>query len=172
MNKIDFKTAYRNIKKNRILSVINILGLAIGITVCLIIYQYVAFELSYDKFNEDSKQLYRIERDPFCTIAPSFVPLLKQDFPEIDCIARITSPWNFNIKYGDITFMEDNVCFAEPDIFKILTFKFIEGNPENVLGKDQVVITKSIAEKYFGDENPVGKKLVADNENTMTVSGV
>ncbi|MBN2773189.1 MAG: ABC transporter permease, partial [Prolixibacteraceae bacterium] len=87
-------------------------------------------------------------------------------------IARMTSPWNFNIKYGDITFMEDNVCFAEPDIFKILTFKFVEGNPENVLGKDQVVITKSIAEKYFGDENPVGKKLVADNENTMTVSGV
>jgi len=172
MNKLNFKTAYRNIKKNKVLSAINILGLAIGITVCLIIYQYVAFELSYDKFNKDSDRLYRIERDPFCSIAPSFVPLLKEDFPEIEYIARMTPPWDFSIKYGDITFMESNVCFAEPEIFNILTFKFIEGSPENALEKDKVVITKSIADKYFGDENPIGKKLVGDDNFTITVSAV
>jgi putative ABC transport system permease protein len=171
MNKINFKTAYRSIKKNKILSVINILGLSIGITVCLVIYQYVAFELSYDKFNEDSDQLYRIERDPFCSIAPSFVPLLRKDFPEIEYIARMAQ-WNLSIKYDDKSFIENNVFFAEPDIFKILTLKFIEGNPENALGKDEIILTKSTAKKYFGDVNPVGKTLVADGYLNLTVSAV
>ncbi len=171
MNKINFKTAYRSIKKNKILSTINILGLAIGITVCLVIYQYIAFELSYDKFNKDSNQLYRIERNPFCSIAPSFVPLLKKDFPEIEYIARMAQ-WDVSIKYDDKSFIENNVFFAERDIFKILTFKFIEGNPENALGKDQVVITKSTAKKYFGNVNPIGRTLVADGYLNLTVSAV
>ena len=172
MKNIYLKTALRSLKKNKAISVINVLGLAIGIAVCLVIYQYVAYELSYDKFNKDSSQLFRIERDPFCTIAPSFVPLLQKDFPEIEYIARMTNPWNMDIKYGEKTFMENNVCFAEPDIFKILTFKFIEGNPENSLNKDQVVITRSVAQKYFGNEDPVGKKLTANGILTLTVSAV
>ena len=172
MNRNYFRTAFRNIKKSKILSGINIIGLAIGITVCLIIYQYIAFELSYDKFNSDNDRLYRIERDPFSSIAPSFVPLLKKDFPEIEDIARMTEPWNLDIKSGDKTFTEENVCFAEPDIFKILTFKFIQGDPGNALEKDHIVITESMARKYFGDESPVGKKFIINGDLTFTVSAV
>lgn len=139
---------------------------------CLVIYQYIAFELSYDKFNSDNDRVYRIERDPLSSIAPSFVLLLKKDFPEIKDIARMTNPWNMNIKSDDKTLMEENVCFAEPNIFKILTFKFIQGDPENALEMDQVVITRSMDRKYFRDENPVGKRLIMNGDLTFTVSAV
>ena len=166
------KTAFRNYKKNKTIFLINTFGLSLGITACLIIFQYVTFELSYDKFNKNSELLYRIERDPFCGIAPSFVPLLKKNFPDIDKISRITADWSVNIKTGDKTFREDNVCFAEPEIFDILTFKFIKGNPQNALKKGCVVITKSIADKYFGNSNPLGKTLLFDNTQALIVSGV
>ncbi len=172
MIKIYLKTALRSIWKSKIISLINILGLALGITVCLIIYQYVSFESSYDKFNEHKEQLYRIERDPFCTIAPSFVPLIKNDFPEIEEIARMTAPFNAYVKSNNVTFIEKNICFAEADIFKILTFNFIAGNPENALNIGQAVITKSMAQKYFGNENPLGKKLIANENLHFTVSAI
>ncbi len=172
MNKTYVKTAWRNIKKNKAISIINVLGLAVGITVCLIVYQYIEYELSYDKFNKNSEQLFRIERDPFCTIAPSFVPIMKQDFPEIEHIARMTPPLDAIIKRGTVKFQENNICFAEPEIFNVLTFNFITGDPKTALDKGNVVITKSIAEKYFGNENPIGKDLLADGELTFTVSAV
>jgi putative ABC transport system permease protein len=172
MFKIILKSAYRNFKKNRIVSLINILGLSLGIAVCIIIYQYVSFELSYDKFHEDSELLYRIERDPFAGIAPSFVPLMKEDFPEVNKIARMTAGWNMTVKNEQYVYNEDHVCFAEPSVLDIFSFHFIEGNPEKALDAGNVILTKTTAQKYFGNQNPVGKKLVFDDTENFTVSAV
>ncbi len=166
------KTTFRSIRKNRIISLINIFGLSVAITVCLSIYQYVHYELSYDKFNENRENVYRIERDPFCTIAPSFAPLLKKDFPEIDKIARMAGPWNSQVSNETNSFIENNICFAEQDIIDILNFKIIEGDRQNALNIDQVVISKSIATKYFGNENPIGKKLKFFDNDYLTVSAI
>jgi len=171
MFKIILKSAFRNFKKNKIVSLINILGLSLGIAVCIIIYQYVSFELSYDKFHEDSELLYRIERDPFAGIAPSFVPLI-EEFPEVDKIARMTAGWNMTVKNEQHVYSEDHVCFAEPSVLDVFSFHFIEGNPETALEAGNVILTKTIAQKYFGTQNPVGKKLVFDNTENFTVSAV
>ena len=172
MFKIILKSAFRNFKKNKIISLINILGLSLGIAVCIIIYQYVSFELSYDKFNENSELLYRIERDPFAGIAPSFVPLLKEDFPEVDKIARMTANWNMTVKNEEFVYNEDHVCFAEPSVLDVFTFHFIEGSRETALDAGKVILTRSTARKYFGSLNPVGKKLVFDGNENFTVSAV
>lgn len=165
-------SAFRNFGKNKLLTIINVLGLSTGITVCLVIYQYISYELSFDKFNINHEVLYRIERDPFCTIAPSFIPLLENDFPEIDHITRMTAGWDGFVKYNNRSFKEDNICFAEPNIFNALTFDLIAGEPDHVLDEGNVVITESIARKYFGTDNPLGKTLLFWNEYPFTVTGI
>ncbi|MDC0584492.1 ABC transporter permease [Bacteroidales bacterium] len=172
MIKTNLKTAFRSYRKNKTVTLINILGLSVGIAVCLIIFQYVAYNLSYDKFNTNHQNLYRIERAPFATIAPSFVPILKKDFPEIKDIARITAGWSVKVKYDDKVYLEEDFSAAEPNIFNIMTFEPIKGSLENALQKGHVVITETIAKKYFDKEDPIGKTLMMDDEYPAVVSAV
>ena len=166
------KSSVRGFAKNKTVTTINIIGLSIGITVCLIIYQYISYELSYDKHSEHSDLIYRIERDPFCTIAPSFVPLLKNDFPEIEEIARMLSPSNAYVKCNENTFLEHYVSAAEPDILNILPLKLINGDAENALLKGNVIISESTAKKFLGNEDPLGNELTLHGTSTFTISGV
>jgi putative ABC transport system permease protein len=176
-------TAWRNIRKSKGFSLINIAGLAVGLAVCLLILLYVRDELSYDSYHTYADRICRIQRswydadgsigDGFATLAPSFVPLLKNEFKEIEEIARMFGIDNTVLKAGDIAFTEERLFFAEPEIFKILTIPLIRGDAETALNDaGAIVLSRSMAKKYFGDEDPMGKTITTDNRLLFQVTGV
>ena len=123
------KIALRNISKYKGYSFINIAGLAVGMAICILILLYVQDELSFDEYHEYSDRIFRIERasrlpdgsiEPyFCSLAPSFLPLIEKDFPEIEHAVRLYNPTNTLLKVDDFGFSEDKLFFAEEDIFEI-----------------------------------------------------
>jgi putative ABC transport system permease protein len=176
------KIALRNIRRYKGYSFINIAGLAIGMTCCLLIMLYVNQELRYDRFHKNAHRIYRVAMESTTpegknrTAASMFplAPAFKMDYPEVEQMARILF-WSSNslIKSGDKTFFEKRFVFADNELFDIFTFPVIKGKKDNPLAdKSSIVITKSIAEKYFGKENPIGKILQYDNRYNFQVTAV
>ncbi len=176
-----FKIAFRNLKKQKSYSLINITGLALGIAVCILMLLYVRSELSYDTFNKKADRIYRLERQGLTedggiryqsnTLAPSFTIFLEKDFPEFEHIARIYQA-STRVKYGRRNFMEDNIFFAEDDLFDIFTLPMIKGDPKTALVQPfSVVLSESTAHKYFGSEDPMGKNLELFGEE-FKVTGI
>ncbi len=181
MFKSYLKIAFRNLRKYKGYSFINIVGLAIGIASCMLIYLYIADELSYDRYHKDGDRIYRValnmEKDnslnQYAFNVPPLAPALKKDFPQVENSARIMLFGQTRlIKYEDKLFYESGFVFADSDIFTIFTIPFLNGDPENALARpNTVVLTKTLAEKYFGTENPLGKVLNINDVNTE-VTGV
>ena len=173
--------ALRTMKKSKYYSGINIVGLALGIACSLLIYMYVAEELSFDNYHADVKQVYRVYEEissptavkTYASVAFPVAPTLLKDYPQVEYAARLYTHISTRlIKYNDKTFYEPKFIYGEEDIFKILSFKFIQGHPDNALTRQNtIVITKSIANKYFGNINPVGKILQSNGTN-FEVTGV
>ena len=177
------KIALRNILKHKGYSFINIFGLAIGMAVCILILLYVQDELSFDSYHQHADRIYRFERASllpdgsiqpyFCTLAPSFVPILEKDIPEIEHAVRLFSPDNTLVKVGENGFSEERVFFAEEDIFDVFTIPLIKGNPETALkNPSSIVLSRSMARKYFGDKDPMGLETEIDNRFIVQVTGV
>jgi putative ABC transport system permease protein len=154
-----FLIAIRNLKKDGWYSLLNILGLTIGITFSLFLIFYVKDELSYDRFNVHAERIYRInsyiqERDKntdWTITQYPLAPTLKKDFPEVEEAARLATRERTLFKNGTANFYETKVYYADSNLFRIFTVKFIEGNPANaLLNPFSIVITRSEAEKYFG----------------------
>jgi len=176
-----FRTAIRNLIRNKGYSLINIIGLAVGIAVCLLIFIYIRYELEYNKFNENIDNIYRIltkhyygSQQSWSTGSPPALgPYLKENFPEIDNSCRfINGTVNLAIKYQDKLFYED-IQFADPSVFDIFSFPFILGSHEKA--KDNIytiVLSEKAAVKYFGKENPVGRFLLVNNQYELEVIGV
>jgi putative ABC transport system permease protein len=175
--------ALRSILGNKLFSFINLFGLAVGLASAILIGLYVADELSYDRFQPNADRLYRVSRDFYAsgraeelhlaTLAPVAADLLKADFPEIEATARTSSGGLGLIARGDMQFYEEDVHFADPSIFELLAFDWIEGDPDTALdGPNSMVISESIARKYFGDEPPLGQVLKLENIVDMTITGV
>jgi ABC-type antimicrobial peptide transport system permease subunit len=147
---------------------------------------WVQDELSFEKFQKNSNELYAVtERDSrdhdsreSTVFSPSYAlaPLMKQEFPEIVDFTRIQLRSSFEtcmLKYGDKVFNDDGMMLADPSFFTMFTYRFIKGDPKSALtGKNSIVITQKTAEKFFGDEDPVGKTLRFNNKQDFTVSGV
>jgi putative ABC transport system permease protein len=167
------KIAFRNLKRNKIYSAINIIGLAIGMTCTIFLLLLIFYEFSFDRYHKNAENIYRIvkgEMDkniPYqATAPPSMAAALKNEFPEIVETVRIDKYYNLIVRFKDTYFMESNIVRADPSIFKIFTFPFIKGNPETALAEPNcVVITKSTAKKYFGTENPINKELICGEKN-------
>lgn len=162
-----FKTAFRNLQKNKLYSAINIFGLTMGLAACLLIGIYINHELSYDKFNVNADRIVRATMEYKNSGTVNFTattgtkpgPQFKRIFPSIEEYAR-TYITHGVIKSGDKVFDEPNVLYADQPFFKIFSFKIIEGNAATALNApDKMVITKSIAKKYFGNEDPINKTL-------------
>jgi putative ABC transport system permease protein len=183
MLKIYFLTGIRKLLKDRYYSVINISGLAIGLAGCLLIIFYIQDELSYDKFHEKSDQIYRIcalgsiGNTPIkqvYTCAPLPQTLIA-DYPEVIQAVRIAGKWDAVLNYGDQTFYEDQVLAVDSTFFDVFSFRLLEGDPAGILREpNTVVITESIARKYFGEENAMGKifnHINEGEENTVRVVG-
>jgi putative ABC transport system permease protein len=162
------KTALRHTARNKVYSMINIAGLAIGMACCILIAQYVAYELSYDNYHPDGDRIFRVAQDGqsqqerrvgAVTSAP-VAPALKEDYPQIEYAARTMRVGNLLVKRDEKVFYEERCWFAETDLPRILTIPFLEGDSQTALERpNTVVISQRLAEKYFGDEQPVGQTL-------------
>ncbi len=176
------KAATRYILNYQILSIINVLGLTIGIASSLIIYLYISRELSYDKFNANYDKIYRIGvkgklrgADLNQAIsAPVMAKTLKDEFKDITETVRIGRYGAWLITYNNIKYNEDNLLFADSSFFKIFSFKLLRGDPQTSLSKpNSIILTETTAQKYFGNEDPMGKLLKIENDTTFyKVTGI
>lgn len=177
------KIAWRNLRKHKFYSFLNIFGLALGLASCLLITLYVVDELSFDKSFEHADRIYRINADirfggSDMSLAVSPDPLaftLKKDYPQVEQVVRLRENGSQLVRRSEQTenLKEEQVCFADSTFFKVFSLPLLMGDREKAL-KDPytVVISESDALKYFGKENPMGKGLAVDNEQTYTVTGV
>lgn len=177
-----FKVVLRNIARNKLYSFLNITGLAIGAACCILILLYVQDELSYDRFHENADRIYRVNSDftikdrhmKTATTAHVQGPMLKDEYPEVINYVRFNGYGSPRvIRSGDKKFTEEKFLWVDHSVFDVFSFKLLKGNPKEALVKpDTVVITEAMAIKYFGSENPVGKKLRIHNDTYYTVTGV
>ena len=181
MYKNYFKVIIRNLIRNKLFSFINILGLTIGMTACLLILYYVNYEKSYDKFHKNSERIYRLRYERtdqngdavrFASCCPPAGLVVKEQFPEVESVARIFRT-TASVSSGEKIFIEEKIFFAEPEFLKIFKFKFVSGNPYMGINDiNSAFISQSTAKKYFGDENPLGKTFKIDNRSEYKVNGV
>ncbi len=174
--------ALRNLLRHKGYSAINVLGLAIGIACCVLIMLYVQDELSYDQYHEKKDRIYRLVES--MTIAgrpieaavtpPPWAPVLAKDYPSIEQITRIKPPNSrWLIRYEDKRFYERYFVFADASVFDIFTLPLVQGNGKTALAEPHtVVLSESMADKYFGNENPIGKVINGDDLYTFTVTGI
>jgi len=174
-----FKIALRNLQKNRLYASINIFGLAIGLASCMLIGLYIINELSYDKFNDNANRIVRAtmeykmsdEVNYAATTGTKVGPELERTFPRIEAYVR-TFISSSDVKYENKLFNENRILFADPPFFKIFSFNLLQGNAESVLdAPNKIVLTESMARKYFGDENPINKAITVIGKE-MIVSGI
>ncbi|MBN1158758.1 MAG: ABC transporter permease [Bacteroidales bacterium] len=176
-----FTTAWRNIVTDKFYSVINIVGLAIGLTAAVFILLYVIDELTYDRSHAKHERIYRLEsqflinnkEDLFSVTQIPLAPTLKDEYPEIEEFVRLAPVGTMFLKYDDREFQEDSLMLADSTIFEVFTHPFVAGGPEKALNRPYtLVMTETMAGKYFGDENPVGKTLTTIEGNLYEVTGV
>jgi putative ABC transport system permease protein len=174
-----FKTTFRNLQKNKLYGAINIFGLTIGLAACLLIGVYIIHELSYDKFNANANRIVRATMEyaqagtvnTTATTGTKVGPQFKRTFPSVEEYARTFISHNV-VKAGDKIFDEPRILYADPSFFKIFSFHIIEGDAATALdAPDKIVITKSIAKKYFGDEDALNKTLTSGGKD-LRVSAV
>lgn len=177
-----FISTIRNLRKQRGSVILNITGLAIGLTSFLFITLYVINELSYDRFHENYENIYRLkvvgrmsggEIDQAITAAPMAQAMLN-DYPEILRAARVSRLGAWLIRFGDKKFNEDGILFADSTFFSVLDFKLLKGDPKTALVKPRsMVLTEEFSKKYFGDQDPVGQVISVEEDTILyTVTGV
>jgi putative ABC transport system permease protein len=176
------KLAWRTLLKNKTYSLIIISGLALGYAACIMIYLHVSDELSYDRYHQDSDRIYRVVKDfmnddgsvlPDATTPPALAYVIKQEIPEVEEATKLIPGWGskFLVRNGDKVFYEEGRFRADSGILKVFTFEFLEGDAVSALSKpNNVIITQTLATKYFGEESPIGKNLeVGDGDDRLKV---
>ena len=174
-----FKIALRNLKKNKLYTAINIFGLTIGLAACLLILLYISSKLTYDSFHEKSAQIARVtmeyklsnEVNATAVTGTKVGPEFSRRIPSVEDYTR-TFISSGSITYKDKSFVENRVLFADPSFFNIFSFQLVQGNPANVLdASNKIVLTESMAKKYFGSANPIDQVINAFGRD-LIVSGV
>lgn len=175
------KTALRGLWKNKVFSAINIVGLAAGLAVCLLIVLYVTDELSYDKYNEHADRIYRINSDILFNNTPynatnSPRPLaaaLIRDYPQVEQMVRVVAQGNVLVKKGNENIQEHRSALVDSSFFKVFSVTMLQGDKGTALNKpDAIVIDETIAKKYFGRVDVVGQTLFLDNTAPYKITGV
>jgi len=177
-----FKIALRNMARNKLYAFLNILGLAVGITCCILILLYVHDELSFDRFHDKADRIFRLnstftiqERHlDIATVTHVHGPMLKEEFPEVENYVRLTHYGSRRIvQYEEKSFEEEKFLWAGAALFDVFSFKLAAGDPSGALVEpNSLVITQDMAEKYFGDEDPLGKSLRINREDLYKITGV
>lgn len=176
-----FTVTFRNLKKYRFYTFINVFGLTIGITACLVIFLFIRFELSFDEYNTNADRIVRIDWEVRlgethtynAAVTPPMAEAFVREFPEVNAAARLRFSGSGQFKVTTENQVETSVVYADNDLFKIFSFEFIAGDPTNaLLEPHSMVISESCAARFFPDENPLGKTLIKDNETLYKVTGV
>jgi putative ABC transport system permease protein len=177
-----FTLTFRHLQRNKWFTAINIVGLSLGIASCLVILLYVADELSYDRYNEKADRIVRVifrgvmqggainEGD----VMPPVAQALKKDFPEVLEATRIRPFGNPRLVAGTKILHEDGFAFVDPNFFQVFTLPLIRGDAKTALNQpNTVVITRAVAQKFFGNDDPIGKVLISKEESLgpMIVTG-
>lgn len=182
--------AWRNLRKRTLYSFINIAGLAIGMACCVLITLYVQHELSYDQYHTKRDRIYRVlqtfrsvqQGETLTAPTPADFqvwgcapvgPALKADFPEIEKVVQFMSPASLLLQHGEKRFQQENLLVIDSTVFDVFSWKLLSGNPHTALtAPNSIVLTQSVARKFFDNENPVGQLLRVDNQYTYLVTGV
>lgn len=177
-----FKTAWRNLLKNRFYTMLNIGGLAVGLSVGILILLWVQDEFSFDRFHQKTKNIYRLEnmagtgssRELWTATAAPIGPMAHAEIPGVEAFVRLSYNGNYRLfKFGDKTFHEQNKFYTDVSFFKVFDFPIIKGDAANPFPDNHsIVLTESTAKKYFNQEEPVGKVITADNGELFTVRGI
>lgn len=176
-----FLTAFRNIARNKAATLINVTGLATGLAATLLIILWVQNEMSFENYNVNADNIYRVEEDQFysgdryhVTVTPFPAgPEWNERIPEITSQVRINRLSRILFRQGDKAFFESTLIAADSTLFRIFSFEMIVGDPGTALDDPySVVLTEKLAGKYFGDEVPIGKTLTLENNIQCTVTGV
>ena len=177
-----FKTAWRNLWRHKLYSLINIKGLTVGLAVGILLLLWVQDEFSYDGFHKNEKNIYKVEnmvgtgasRQLWSVTAAPIGVLAKKEIPGVEDAVRISGNGYYQLfKFKDKVFSEQNNFFTDPSLFSVFDFKLIKGNPSDPFPDDNsVVITESMAKKYFGNDDAMGKVIVADDKVNFKVTGV
>ena len=180
------KLAFRNLKKRKGNALLNILGLTIGMSACLLIFHYVSFERSFDDFVPKAKDVVRLRLDNYqkgklawqsATIYPAIAPTLKKDYPEIENFCRIyDAQFLLSTENNDVKFNEDKGYYADPAFLEMFNIQLTKGDRATALSTpDKMVISKKIAKKYFDNADPMGKRLMVRDpqfQRSYMISGV
>ncbi len=171
------KTAIRNLWKNKGFSAINIAGLAIGLCGSIFIFLWVQEELSYDRENPQPNEIYRVLDligDTHAATGPfALAPVMQRLSPAVRQAVRFYGAETRMVAYGGKRFIENQVWYADSNFQQLFNFPLVKGDPKRVLQtKDGILITESMARKYFGDEDPMGRHLQLDGQKDVLVEGV
>jgi len=177
-----FKIAWRNLIRNKAFSAINIWGLAIGVAACLLILQYVTFELSYDNFHAKGDRIYRVLQDRYdkgklstqwAGGAQAAGNSFKAAFGEVEDYVKVLKRRAMIADYGEKSLKVERVFTASESFFKIFSYPLLAGNVNTVLAEpNTVVLSESVAKRLFGNENPMGKTIKLNQERAVKVTGV
>ena len=166
-----FKIAWRSLLKYKGFSFINIFGLATGMACSLLIFLFVKDEKSYDRYHKDAANIYRVVKDfinddgsriPDATSPAALASAMQREIPEVETVTRLMPNWtgSWRVEYGDKKIVEQKYWRADSNFFDVFTYSFIKGDPKTALRDvSSVVITESVAKRYFGSEDPIGKTL-------------
>ncbi len=174
------KVILRNFKRNPIFNLINVISLTIGIVCCILIILYISHELSYDRFHENGRWVYRVAMEmtdaegasktgnTTAAVGPSFL----EEIPEVEGMTRLRYPVGGYYNYEGKQFFDPSIVYADSSLLQLFSFRLISGNPETILTEPySVVFTEETANRIFGDRNPIGQQVVLNNENFM-VTGI
>ncbi|MGH7600820.1 MAG: ABC transporter permease [bacterium] len=176
--------ALRTILKHKAFSAINLFGLAVGIACFIVILLYVQDELAYDGFHADADRVYRVVKDfvnddgskvPDATTPPGLAPALVREIPEVETAARIFPSWGYKplLTYGEKSFYEERFARVDTTFFEIFSFPFVYGEAKSAFTQpSSIVLAASLAKKYFGDEDPMGKTIIFDQRHSLQVTGI
>ncbi|HEY4287424.1 MAG TPA: ABC transporter permease [Puia sp.] len=185
-----FQIAWRQLMKRKFYSFINIAGLAIGMACCIVITLYIQNELSYDRYHTKRDRIYRVvqafrssqpgekltapsPRDYQVWGCAPVGPALQSDFPQIEKVVQFMSPVSLLLQRGDKRFQQDNLICMDSTAFDVFSWKMLRGDPHTALvAAGSIVLTKTVAQKFFGDANPIGQALRVDNSDNFMVTGV
>lgn len=176
-----FTVAFRQLLRRKGFASINILGLSLGMATCLVLLLYVAHELSYDRFHRQADHIYRITAEvsyggkemQMVQVPAPLAPVLRQDYPEVKSYVRLEGPSTWTVKKGQQQVQEKRVVRTDPTLFDVFTLPLLEGNPGTALREiNSVVLTESMAKKYFGKTAVLGETLLFNNKQPFTVTGV
>lgn len=174
------KILFRNMKRHKGFTFINIAGLAAAFTCCIFIVLFVRFELSYDKFFQDHDRLYRVSLNMknltgdhiTAASSPLFAPKLRENFPQVESAARLLSQPARSVIYQDKLFFERRIVYAEPQLFDVFSLKFVWGDSTAALNRPHTaVLTQGVARRYFNNKNPLGENITIESTD-YEVTGV